>query len=437
VILKKTFHAALLLALLSATALAAELTGTVRNGTTGKPAAGDDVVLLSMAGGMDEAGRTKTDAQGRFRLTVDDASTSYLVRVVHQKVTYHKAAPPGTQSVEVEVYDAAAKVEGVRAIVDVLRFEADASTLQVTELYSVSNKSQPPRTQMSERSFEIYLPAGAEILASTAMTSGGMPVNSAPVPTGEKNRYAFIFPLRPGETRFQLSYRLPYSGEADFQPRLTLPTEHLVVMVPPSMQFRSNAGQGAFQPMPEETGANVQVATSTKPGAEPGFHISGVGVMPREAQAQGTGETRPLAQGAGAQGGGGGEEAGGPGGGPGGGLGRPIDTPDPLHEYRWQFLGGLALLLAMGAFFVWNRGASAIAPAPGAGFSAPSVAAIPTYPPATRDRSALLLEALKEELFQLETERYQGKISTAEYERAKAALDQTIQRAVTRTQRKG
>ena len=294
-ILKRVLQAALLLAALAATARAAELTGTVRNGTTGKPAAGDDVVLLAMASGMDEVGRTKTDSQGRFRLKVDDGTTPYLVRVIHQKVTYHKAAPPGTQSVEVEVYDAAAKVEGVRAVVDVLRFEADSSSLQVTELYGITNNSQPPRTQMSERSFEIYLPAGAQIQSSTAMSSGGMPINSAPVPTGEKNRYAFLFPLRPGETRFQLSYRLPYSGEADFQPRLAMPTEHLVVMVPPSMKFRSNAGEAAFQPMPEETGANVQVATSAKPGAEPGFHLSGVGVMPREAQAQGTGETKPLA----------------------------------------------------------------------------------------------------------------------------------------------
>jgi 5-hydroxyisourate hydrolase-like protein (transthyretin family) len=428
VILKRVFHAALLLTALVATALAAELTGTVTNGTTGKPAAGDDVVLLNMAAGMDGVGRTKTDSQGRFRLSVGDASTSYLLRVVHQKVTYHKPVPVGTQSVEVEVYDAAGKVEGVRAIVDVLRFEADASSLQVTELYGVSNNSQPPRTQMSERSFEIYLPPGAQILDSTAMTSGGMPVNSAPVPTGEKNRYAFLFPLRPGETRFQISYRLRYSGEADFQPRLALPTEHLVVMVPPSMQFRSNAGEGAFQSMPEETGANVQVATSAKPGAEPGFHLSGVGVMPREAQAQGTGETKPLDQGAGAQAGGGGEEAGRPG----GGLGRPIDTPDPLHEYRWQFLGGLALLLAMGAFFVWNRSAGAVAATPAAGFAATPGAA---FPPATRDRSALLLEALKDELFQLETERHQGKISAGEYEKAKAALDQTIQRAVTRRKR--
>ena len=421
--LRNVFRATLLLAALSATALAAELTGMVRNGTTGKPAAGDDVVLLSMTGGMDEVGRTQSDSQGRFRLKVEDAAASYLIRVIHQKVTYHKTAPPGTQSVEVEVYDSAAKVEGVRAIVDVLRFEADSSTLQVTELYGIQNNSQPPRTQMSERSFEIYLPAGAQIQSSTAISGSGMPVNSAPVPTGEKDRYAFLFPLRPGETRFQVSYRLPYSGEANFQPRLAQPTEHLVVVVPPSMRFRSNAGEGAFQPMPGEGGANVQVATSANPGAEPGFHISGVGVMPREAQAQGTGGAQPLAEGA--QAGGGGEAQG-----PGGGLGRPINTPDPLHEYRWQFLGALALLLAMGAFFVWNRGATATAPA--VGFAAPSAA----FPPA-RDRSAVLLEALKEELFQLETERHQGKISAAEYEQAKAALDQTLARALSRRKSAG
>lgn len=427
-ILKKIFHAALLLTMLSSLAYAAEITGTVRNATTGKPAAGDDVVLLAMAGGMEEVGRTKTDSQGRFRLTVDDASTPHLIRVNHQKVNYHKTAPPGTQSVEIEVYDSAAKVEGVRAIVDVLRFEADSSSLQVTELYGLANNSQPPTTLMSERTFEIYLPPGAEIQSSTAMSGGGMPVNSAPVPTGQKNRYAFIFPLRPGETRFQISYRLPYSGEADFQPRLAQPTEHLVVMIPPSMRFRSNAGEGAFQSMPEETGANVQVATSAKPGTEPGFHISGVGVMPREARAQGTGGAGPQAEAGGAAQAGGGEEAGRPG----GGLGRPIDTPDPLHEYRWQFLGGLALLLAMGAFFVWNRSASS----PDIGTVSRSHAAPGGAPPlAARNRSALLLEALKEELFQLETERHQGKISAAEYEKAKAALDQTIQRAVTRRKR--
>ena len=44
----------------------------------------------------------------------------------------------------------------------------------------------------------------------------------------------------------------------------------------------------------------------------------------------------------------------------------------------------------------------------------------------------MLLEALKEEMFQLEVEHKQGSISQQEYERARAALDQTLERAIKR-----
>ena len=51
---------------------------------------------------------------------------------------------------------------------------------------------------------------------------------------------------------------------------------------------------------------------------------------------------------------------------------------------------------------------------------------------APANRSAMLLDALKEELFQLESERLQGKLSPEEYEKAKSALDSTLQRAIRR-----
>ena len=52
--------------------------------------------------------------------------------------------------------------------------------------------------------------------------------------------------------------------------------------------------------------------------------------------------------------------------------------------------------------------------------------------PVTGDRSTILLEAMKEELFQLEIDRQQGKISAEEYAKAKAALDETMRRALAR-----
>src|SRR3954468_6290115 len=79
--------------LLSTLASAQSLTGTVKNSTTGKPAAGDEVVLLSLGQGMEEAGRTKTDSKGNFSFKLD-AQGPHLVRAIHQGVTYHRMAPP-------------------------------------------------------------------------------------------------------------------------------------------------------------------------------------------------------------------------------------------------------------------------------------------------------------------------------------------------------
>jgi hypothetical protein len=47
-----------------------------------------------------------------------------------------------------------------------------------------------------------------------------------------------------------------------------------------------------------------------------------------------------------------------------------------------------------------------------------------------------LLEGLKDELFELEVEHKQGRISQEEYEKTKAALDQTLQRALRRESQK-
>jgi hypothetical protein len=51
---------------------------------------------------------------------------------------------------------------------------------------------------------------------------------------------------------------------------------------------------------------------------------------------------------------------------------------------------------------------------------------------APQERSAALLEALKEEIFQLESERVKNKITQQDYDKAKAALDNTLQRAMRR-----
>ncbi|MFI5090728.1 MAG: carboxypeptidase regulatory-like domain-containing protein [Terriglobales bacterium] len=418
---------------LGALSTATNLKGTVKNGTTGKPAAGDDVVLLDMSQGMQEAGRTKSDAQGRFSFNYQETGGPHMVRVLHQGVNYFPQGgviPPGTSTAEVTVYEAAAKVPGIGLTVDMMRAQSEGSNLQVTELWVVKNPSSPPRTQMSDNAFEVMLPADAQVDSSMASGPGGQPVSSAPVPQAEKGKYAFIFPVRPGETRFQVNYHLPYSGTIKIGPRPLYATDHVVIMLPKSMQF---AGGGAgYQTMSGgDPDANIQVITNVNPGQDLSFSLSGTGTIQE-------GQQTATAGGGGGQGGGMAQRRGGPG----GGLGTPEETPDPLHRYRGFILGGLAVALALGVFYVVTRPkpgiavSNAVPPQPAAAIkraaASPSRVDVPPVaeaPPRNGDR---LLDALKEELFQLEMERHQGRISAEEYETAKAALDTTLARAAKR-----
>lgn len=415
---------------LCALSAATNLKGTVKNGTTGKPAAADDVVLLDMSQGMQEAARTKTDSQGHFSFTYDEGGAPHMVRVLHQGVNYFPPGgiiPPGSATAEVTVYDAVAKVQGIALTVDMMRAQTEGSNLQVTELWAVKNNSNPPRTQMSDQSFEIVLPAEAQVDSGMASGPGGQPVNSAPVPQGEKGKYAFIFPLRPGETRLQVSYHLPYPGKIKLAPRPAYATDHVVVVLPKSMQF-TGAAAGYQTMQGGDPNANIQVITNVNPGQDVSFNLSGTGTIAESQQSAATG--------GGAQGGGMAQRRGGPG----GGLGAPEETPDPLHRYRGFILGGLGVLLALGVFYVVTRpkpaatGRSAQPAAAGKRAEAKSALAAASAAPhaKTSQNGNRLLEALKEELFQLEIERHQGRISAEDYEKAKAALDTTLSRAAKR-----
>lgn len=426
--------------LLASAAAAQTLTGTVKNATTGKPAAGDEVVLLKLGQGMEEAGRTKADAKGQFSFKLDDAQAPHLVRAIHQDVTYHRMAPPGTTSVAIEVYDVGKKIDGISVVADIMRIEAAQGQIAVTREFGVQNSSNPPRTQMNERNLEFYVPDGAHVIddSASATTEGGNPLKSAPVPEGEKNRYSFIFPLRPGLTRFEVTYQIPYSGSANLDPKSIYPLEHFVVMIPKAMQFTAAAAAAGFKLInyPNEPDASVQVASNTTPGENLAFKVSGEGTLEtgQEGGGQGSGESGQSSAPSGAR----------ANNRPGGGLGPPIDAPDPLQQYRWWILGSFAAVLVIGGVYVASRQQSTARALARQRTSLPTaVLEEDDYEPAEVAEvraharpTSMLMEGIKEELFQLEVERKQGQISQAEYEKAKSALDQTLERALKREAQK-
>jgi hypothetical protein len=393
-----------LLFVCSVAAAADTLKGVVQNSTTNKPSAGDEVTLKKIGNGMEDVAKTKTNAKGEFTFNVPPAQQPYLVWVQHQGVTYTQAGLPGGVPVAVRVFDSSPSVKelSIPEHAMALQTSPDGSTLSGEEFYTVSNQSAPPRTLAAQHTLEFYLPEGAKINESSVQ-SGKTQLKATVVPTGEKNKFAFVFPIRPGQTQFHIIYTVPYSGKLEINPRSDLKTDALMVVAPDSIKFA--AGDSSIYqntPNPQYKTVNFYVAKNVTTQQKVAFEISGTGAMPREPE-----------QTASNGGGGRGEPAG-----PGGGLGVPNERPDPLHSGQWLFLGVLSLFLAAGAVFVYT-----------ANQNAPVTAGGPAVP---QDRSAMLMEAMKEEVFQLESDRLQGKINPQDYQTAKAALDKTLQRAVQR-----
>ncbi len=413
-------------------AQAATVTGTVTDKTTGKPAVGDAVVLLEPMTGMSEVGRATTDARGRYSLDLP-GSSPYLVRVTHQGADYFIPAPPGGGPGDLSVYDVAAKVSGVSIGEHVIGIESDNGQLRVVERYEVHNASTPPTTQWSKRSFEVVLPDDAVMGDVSAQRPGvgNLPTSVKLDPTGTKGHYSFNFPIQPDDggkgTLFQVQYQVPYSsGNYTFHSVVTLPAQTEWVVLPKSMSFTGGASSG-FEQSPQDPTVQTFMTRAATPGKTIEFSVAGTGSFPREDQ------------GAQADNSGAGAAAGMPGSQPGGGIGAPIDTPDPLSKYKWWILGGLALLLATAAGFLLRKPVTAGAGAP---IDMTAVGIPPAYSTPIRStqlntapfgpasHNSALLNALKEELFALESDKIAGTLAPNEYAEQKSALETVLKRAL-------
>lgn len=410
----KTYALALAaVVLLCGSVFAQNITGTVTNKTTNKTASGDDVVLLKLAQGMQELTRTKTDARGRFTLKTPDDGTGvpHMVRVTHDKANYFRAVQPGSGPVEVEVYTGAAEVDNLNLAEDVMQIQTEPgnASLRVVEHFLIKNESSPAKTLFSDHPFELNLPAGATVEGGAAKGPGAqsMAVQTPLVPLGEPNHYTIIFPIRPGETEFHIWYHVPYKDTFTFHPHPVIATDNLAIMLPKSMTFKPAAGT-PFTAVTEDVGGQAQafVARNALPSEPLDFTVSGNGQLPRDT----SGTQGGAASSATAAGGDPNTDTR-----PGGGLGTPVDKDaerDPWTKYRWWIIAGMGLVFAAAAGFLLKT---------------------PGKSPAKKSDADSALQVLRDEMFSLETDRLEGRVSESQYAELKAAYDVVLRRALAQT----
>ncbi|HWF04439.1 MAG TPA: hypothetical protein VHA06_12165 [Candidatus Angelobacter sp.] len=372
--------------------------GKVINQTTRRASAGDDVVLLRMGEGMQEEARVRTDAQGLFSVPLAHPAAQYVVRVLHQGVNYDHTLT-GTSAMQIEVFDSAKAIKGLQGALGIAQIESEGNTLKVTEMYSISNASLPPVTQTGARNFEMSLPAEAALDSLAAKRSQGLWVNLAAVPVpGKQGSYAVDFPLRPGDTLFKFSYHLPGSSVTTLRLKPAYPVRSFAVMHPPSMVFKSLQPRSFTSPGVVK-GLKVEQVVGGVAREVPAFEISGTGTT---AQASSVNKLPSAAASAVA-------------------ASNPVTQPiansqseaDQRKKDVWAIGSLTSLLIAGGGFALWRRN-KRLGVIHSSGKSAPVV------------------QALKDELFQLETEKSRGTMSAEQYSSTREALNLSLRRAMGR-----
>ena len=440
--LAQTFSALTACFFFATAAHAGTANGTVINRTTGQPAAGVSLTLVDLQAGMAEVATTKSDAQGQYSFNNEGLGAKpMLIRATFDGVTYNTAIRPGSQRVDVDVYDVSKDAKVISIMSHIVIFQPRDGNLLVGEEYVVQNNSQPAHAFFrSEGNFDFGIPPSAKLEQVSTTSTTGMSVQQAPIEKG-KGHNAIAYAFRPGETNIRLSYIMPYpDNKAVVALPASYPDVKMLVVAPPGITL---SGDG-LTPSGQEQGMMVYTHVPLAAKATLTVNVSGVG-SPQQA-AEGSGDQ--SGQGAMPQEG---NSRSGP--------QQDIQAvPGRLDSLKWPIILGFIALFGLGAV-VLSKKQIVVAPVPAPSddredsvrlsdrskkskskaATAPvasstvtpsaggSAAASPGSSVAAVDAEVnVSLDALKDSIFRLELRRQAGTISEEDYARERAQMEKTL-----------
>ena len=273
----------LLALLLSSVVMQAAIDGTVTNKSTGKVQEGATVTLIKLGGGMETVASSKSDAQGKFALAQDlQAGTPYLVQTLYQGVTYNKAIPPGSPAtgLEVDVYDSSPKGSDAKVVQHMVLFEPSGTDVTVNETIIYSNTGKTTFDDPANGTFRFYLPPETKGQVKVQVSGPqGMPIVRDAVKTKEPDVYTVKYPVKPGETRFDLAYGMPAASPGTFELKLKHDGSVVRVVAPKGVTLASDNLKD-LGPEPRTQATIYQVV-----GKDVKFQFTGTGSLRAAAEA--------------------------------------------------------------------------------------------------------------------------------------------------------
>jgi hypothetical protein len=118
---------------------------------------------------------------------------------------------------------------------------------------------------------QFYLPAAANGQVQVNATApGGTPIQAAVKKTSKPDVYAVDFPAKPGETRFDLSYTVPYTEGAPYEGKIVTQDDNTYLIAPSGMTLEGeNLNDLGLEPRTQDhiyglTGAAYKVVLTAE-----------------------------------------------------------------------------------------------------------------------------------------------------------------------------
>jgi len=274
----------------------AAVDGTVVNGTNGMPQPNATVTLYKLGeAGMESLETVKSDAQGKFRIEKTPRGPN-LLQAAWDGVTYNHMLPPGssTSGVKIEVFNSTVDGKVARATTHMILYEPGASELAVQESIVFNNDSKLSYNDPARGTLRIFLPEATGGKAKVmARAPQGMPIARAVDRTAQANIYKIDFPIKPGETRIDVSYAMPFASPGSIEGRVLHGGDAVRLVAPAGVTLSGEAiklvGQepstqaSVYEPTASEFKVEIQGSGALR-GAEGGEEEGGEGIKQIDAR---------------------------------------------------------------------------------------------------------------------------------------------------------
>ena len=253
----------------------ASVDGTVVNATTGRPLGSTSVSLVQPGqNGMQPLGEASSGPDGKFRFDQAVQNGPVLLQVTYKGVTYNRMLPPGTPTsgIDLEVYDSSSDSAIAKASRDMILLEPTAGELLVSETVLLENGGKVTYNDPSNGTFRFYMPeAGAAKVQVNCSGPQGMPLPRKAEKTNQAGIYKVNFPVKPGETRFDITYSLPATTK--FSGRIVQKEGTANLVSPRGVTLEGDSVQAVGQE------PNTQATVYSIKGREFAVNIEGTGSL--------------------------------------------------------------------------------------------------------------------------------------------------------------